>query len=294
MVGLLALPGLVSGVAAQTPPVAPPAQPPGQPQAPLPPTNIGPVLRSVELRIVPENVFTTVPAETYLYYIRTRGSGGGKWVPYDDATEASLLADFDRLFATPFIDDLRIEVVDSPYPNGVMGKHVIFFIEERRRIKIVDYPGSKEVAVSDIESKLKELNIEIKLDSPVDDAVVRRVSGVVKSLYADKGYQYATVTPTTKPVAGGPKLVHLSFNINQGPKVRIREVVFDGNTEVSDGDLRKQLKANKPRGMFGFISGGGTCSTDFRSARTTSPNSRSASTAIPRSSPTSSTSRTRA
>jgi hypothetical protein len=89
MVGLLALPGLVSGVAAQTPPVAPPAQPPGQPQAPLPPTNIGPVLRSVELRIVPENVFTTVPAETYLYYIRTRGSGGGKWVPYDAAAEAS-------------------------------------------------------------------------------------------------------------------------------------------------------------------------------------------------------------
>jgi outer membrane protein insertion porin family len=35
-------------------------------------------------------------------------------------------------------------------------------------------------------------------------------------------------------------------------------VVFDGNTEVSDGELRGQLKANKPKGFFGFISGGGT------------------------------------
>ena len=46
------------------------------------------------------------------------------------------------------------------------------------RIKIVDYPGSKEVAVADIENKLKELNVEVKLDSPLDDAVVRRVAGV--------------------------------------------------------------------------------------------------------------------
>ena len=81
------------------------------------------------------------------YYIRTVPSQPvtrGTWVPYNTATEASLAADFDRLFTTPFIDDLRIEVVDSPYPNGVIGKVAIFFIEERRRIKIVDYPGSKE------------------------------------------------------------------------------------------------------------------------------------------------------
>lgn len=261
IVVMVALAGPAPEAAAQTPPVPPQAQAPAQPApAALPPTDIGPVLRFLELRIVPENVFTVVPHETYLYYIRTRPSDppNAKWVPYNSATEASLLADFDRLFTTPFIDDLRIEVIDSPYPNGVMGKHVVFFIEERRRIKIVDYPGSKEVAVADIENKLKELNVEVKLDSPLDDAVVRRVAGVVRTLYADKGYQYATVTPTTKPATGGPKLVHLSFNINPGPKVKIREVVFDGNSEVSDGELRKQMKSNKPRGMLGFITGGGT------------------------------------
>ena len=270
LMAVVALTGLVPafahGPAAQTPPPltqqAQQAQPPAQPQAPpLPPTDIGPVLRSIELRFVPDNVFTMVPSETYLYYVRTVASrpvSMGTWVPYNAATEASLLADFDRLFATPFIDDLRIEVVDTEYPNGVIGKQVVFLIEERRRIKIVDYPGSKEVAIADIESKLKELSLDLRLDSPVDDAVVRRVAGVVRTLYAEKGYQFATVTPTTKPVAGGPKLVHLSFNIEQGPKVRIRDVVFDGNNEVSDGALRKQMKINKSRGFFGFISGGGT------------------------------------
>jgi len=258
--GPASVPGLVSEAAAQTPPAPQQAQPPAQ--APLlPPTDIGPVLRSIELRMVPENVFSVVPAETYLYYIRTVPSqprDKGLWVPFNAATEASLLADFDRLWTTPLVDDVRIEVFDSAYANGVIGKQVIFFIEERRRVKIVDYPGSKEVPVADIEKKLGELNIDLKLDSPIDDAVVRRVAGVVKTLYSEKGYQFATVTPTTKGVAGGPKLVHLSFNIDQGPKVKIREVVFDGNTEVSDGDLRKQMKENKSRGFLSFISGGGT------------------------------------
>ncbi len=245
---------------AQTPPTPPAGQAQAQPPQALPPTDIGPVLWGVELRVVPDNVFTVVPAETYLYYIRTRAStpSTGNWVRFDEATERALLADFDRLIATPFVDDLRIEVLDRPYPNGVMGKHVIFFIEEKRRIKIVDYQGSREVAVADIESRLKENNIEIRLDSPIDDSVIRRVAGVVKELYGEKGFQYATVTPSQRPAPGGPKLVHLTFNIDQGPKVKIREVIFDGNTVVSDGALRDQLKTNKPRGALGFLGGGGT------------------------------------
>lgn len=254
---VLSGPWLVTAASAQTPPQPPQGQAAQPPAQALPPAGSGPVLRGIELRFVPENTFSVVPQETYLYYIRTRPSSPSTntWVPYN---EADILADFDRLWTTPFLDDLRIEVIDRPYPNGVMGKHVIFIIEERRRVKIVDYPGSKEVPVADIEKKLTELSIDLKLDSPIDDAIVRRVAGVVKELYSEKGFQFATVTPSTKPMTGGQKLVHLSFTIDQGPKVKIREVIFDGNEQVSDGDLRGQLKVNKARGFLAFIGGGGT------------------------------------
>ena len=33
---------------------------------------------------------------------------------------------------------------------------------------------------------------------------------------------------------GGPKLLHLTFNIKQGPKFRLIEIIFDGNKAVSD------------------------------------------------------------
>ena len=49
---------------------------------------------------------------------------------------------------------------------------------------------------------------------------------------------------------GGPKLVHLTFQIDEGPKVKIRTIDFVGNKAISDGTLRKQMKENKQRGFI--------------------------------------------
>ena len=88
------------------------------------------------------------------------------------------------------------------------------------------------------------------------------MAGVVRELYAEKGYQYAQVKPEIKEVAGGPKTIHLSFNITEGPKVRIDDIEFLGNQAVSDSTLGRKMKENKGRGFFGFITGGGTFKED--------------------------------
>ncbi len=67
---------------------------------------------------------------------RPRWPSQNKWAPYD---EDAVQADFWNLWRTNFLDNLWIEVIDEPYDNGVMGKHVIFHIEERSRVKVVDY-----------------------------------------------------------------------------------------------------------------------------------------------------------
>ena len=82
--------------------------------------------------------------------------------------EETVLEDFKRLWATNFLDNLSIEVKDAPYENGVVGKHVIYALEERQRVKIVDYTGSKKVDQTKIDEKLKEENISIRLDSFID------------------------------------------------------------------------------------------------------------------------------
>lgn len=227
-----------------------------------PPAGSGPVVTAIVLCFEKQGGFPVIEANTYLYYIqmaaRTSKPSLDQWVPYDDSVEQTVLADFKRLWATNFLDDLIIDVRDIRYENGVIGKVIIYSMEERQRVKIVDYVGSKRVEQSKIEEELKKKGITIRLDSFIDPGLVRRVAGIVRELYAEKGYQFAEVKPEIKEVSGGPKLVHLTFNILEGPKVKIRDVEFVGNKAIGDGKLAKQMKENKSKGFLSFITGGGT------------------------------------
>jgi outer membrane protein insertion porin family len=251
--------GLALPAAGQPPAQAgqPPAQTQTEAQAEqMPPAGSAPVVRFIQLQFHPTNQ-SVIDPQTYLYYIHTRPSSSaeGRWEPYNEQT---VLEDFRRLWATSFLDNLWIEVTDAPYPNGVIGKHIIYHMEERQRVKIVDYVGSKKVEVSKIDEKLREENLVIRLDSFIDPSKVQRVANIVRGLYGEKGYEYAQVKPEITELPGGPKLVHLSFVIDQGPKVRIRDVDFVGNKAYSDGKLESKMKENKAAWFFSFISGRGT------------------------------------
>jgi outer membrane protein insertion porin family len=225
-----------------------------------PPAGTGPVLRQVELCLPTQDNIASIDAETYLFYIRTRGSrpSVNAWVPWNDEAEEELVEDFKRLWATNFLDDLAIEVIDTTYPNGEIGKYVRIRMEERQRVKVVEYVGSKRVEATKVDEKLREINNVIRLDSFIDPGQIRRVETVVREMLAEKGYMDATVTHKITPVPGGPKLVNLTFEIDDGPKVFIRRLEFIGNQAYSDRKLRGRMKENKPRGMFSFLSGKGT------------------------------------
>ena len=66
---------------------------------------------------------STVESETYMYYIKLRPSqpSQGIFVPYDEAAEQTMLADFKALWATNFLEDLSIE------------RHRLHLPERRRR-----------------------------------------------------------------------------------------------------------------------------------------------------------------
>lgn len=222
----------------------------------MPPADSPVLYRCVELRAHPTNE-TFVDPETYQNYLRAAWSmpSQGKWVPYN---EQMIQGDFWNLWNTGFLDDLWVEVLDEPYANGVGGKHVIFHFEERSRVKVVDYMGSDKVSIGAIEDALSERSIRVNLDSFVDQSVIRQIRSVIRELYADKGYHDVRIETEQRELPGGPKLTHLVFNINEGPKYQIREVVFDGNQEFSDGKLRGQLQENRQPGLFSMFTGAGT------------------------------------
>ncbi|MEO8069916.1 MAG: outer membrane protein assembly factor BamA [Acidobacteriota bacterium] len=230
----------------------------------LPPAGAAPVYRCVQFIFHPHNdpVAETSPLvdpATYPYHLKAAWSqrSQNRWVPYD---ESAIIGDFMNLWRTNFLEDLWIEVIDEPYSNGVVGKHVVFHAEERARIKVVDYlpaSGKLQVDISKIESTLRERAIEVRLDSFVDESTIRQVKGVIRELYAEKGYNNAVINTEATEMPGGPKLMHLTFRIDQGPEVEIREIAFDGNEAFDDDKLRDQMKDTKQKSWSSALSGDG-------------------------------------
>jgi len=198
--------------------------------------------------------------ETYLYYIHLKPSqpSQGVWTPDDEAAEKVIHEDFLRLWGTGFLDNLWIERQPYVFSNGVVGQLITYHLEERQRIKIVDYVGTKELETSKINERLKDAMAEIRLDTFVDPALVKKVAGLVRDMLKEKGFQNAEVTPEIQLMAAGPKVIHLTFHMSEGPKVKIKRIVFTGNENVSARTLKQKMADNKELWFLSFISGRGT------------------------------------
>ena len=148
---------------------------------------------------------------------------------------------------------------DYAFTNGVIGKIVIYHMEERQRVKIVDFVGSKEIEQTKIDEKLREENVQVRMDSFINDSSIRRTKAIIRSMLSEKGYLDSTVTHEVKPMpAQGAKTVHLTFTIEEGPKYIVRDIDFVGNKAVSDRSLKRRMKETKERWLFSFVTGRGT------------------------------------
>ena len=227
------------------------------PPAALPPAGSGPVVYFITVCFPNQGNQPLVEPQTYLYYMQSPDlislPSQNIWKPYSEAAEQTIIADHKRLWATNFLDDLKIEVLDFPFSNGVIGKVVVYQLEERQRIKNTVYnEGTKAIEQSNVEEKLRELGITIRLDSFVDQSTEKRVANVIRELMVAKGYQEAKVDIVHEPLPGGPKTVALKFKVTEGPKVKISNVDFVGNKVYSDGKIRGRMKTNKGGGFWIF------------------------------------------
>ncbi|HEY6554470.1 MAG TPA: POTRA domain-containing protein, partial [Vicinamibacteria bacterium] len=173
--------------------------------------------------------------ETLLFYVSTK--------PGDRFDERRVRDDFRRLWDTGFLDDLQVEERDGPG-----GKIIIFRVSERKRVQIVDFRGSKALSTTAIEDELKKRDVALKIDTFYDPARARRVEEVIKEMLDAKGRPFGTAKHDAKTIGGAG--MQVSFTIDDGPKAKVKEVTFDGNSVFSDAKLRGQMKKIKPSGLF--------------------------------------------
>ena len=158
---------------------------------------------------------------------------------YDPQT---LRRDFMILWNTGYFDDLRLEVED-----GEIGKIVRFVVVERRIVRTIRYEGNKSATISDILERFKERKVGLSVESRYDPTKVNAAAFVLKELLGERGRQYAEVTPEVRQIP--PSSVEVVFNIDEGPKVKVGKVSFEGNEVMSARQARRAMKNTKPIGI---------------------------------------------
>ena len=150
--------------------------------------------------------------------------------PGDPVNDDALRRDFHALWNTQYFEDIRLEIEDSAdKPNQ---KIIIFYVTERPIIRRIEYKGNKSVSESDILDRFKDRKVGLSIESQFDPTRIKKAEVVLKELLAEHGRQFATVKPTFERLPG-TNAVKLTFNIDEGPKVKVGKILITGNTAFS-------------------------------------------------------------
>jgi len=220
-----------------TPEQQPPAQP-GKPQleapkaapeAPAP--TAGNVIEDVQFRGARRVPLDTLRAQTP----NTRKG--------DIYNEDALHRDFMTLWNSGRFDDIRVET--EPGKSGIVVRWVL---TERRVIRSINYSkGMKSVSVSEVLDRFKERKVGLVTESQYDPNKVQRAAVVLKEYLAERGRQYATVEPEIRQVP--PSSLEITFNVNEGPKVKVGKIDIEGNQAISDREVISAMKNLHPIGV---------------------------------------------
>ncbi len=184
----------------------------------------------------------TLGEETMNHYLFGKQADGPRRLDVEDLDER-----IRKLWDRELIDDISVQV--EPVAGGVK---LIVRLVERPILVSVEYSGLKRVNRSDIVEQADRERIEVYENQPLQLGELKRLKFAIEDLYKEKGYRFAEVTYTLEDMGKGQK--RAVFAIDEGDKVKIGDIDFDGNTVFSDWRLRLSMKDTKESGLISRIS----------------------------------------
>jgi len=158
--------------------------------------------------------------------------------------ESVVDADVRALYRLGFFDDVTASL------NQVDGQWVLNYdVRERPFVRQVRIEGNKKIEKEELEGMLR-----IRPNTILDPEKARSGIEEAKNAYEKKGLLDADIRLETSPA--GENEVDVTFVIDERDPIRIREILFEGNQQFSDSDLKK-IMATDERWLLSFITGAG-------------------------------------
>lgn len=181
-----------------------------------------------------------VTEETILYYLSSREG--------DYFNRELLRRDFMVLWSTGFFSNIKI-VEDE----GTNGKIVKIIVEENPVIKDIIYKTGKKLKEDDIINKLKEKDEYVLPYSYYNSSKIQKIERTIRDLLVEKGLTAGEVR--TEISKKGKNELEVIFHINEGPKIKVGDIEFEGDPRLQESLLTGAMKQNKEHGLISWITG---------------------------------------
>jgi outer membrane protein insertion porin family len=157
-----------------------------------------------------------------------------------------------RLFATGKFADIFIfgQKVDG-------GVKLIINLREFPRIRSIAFRGNDKVKDTDLREAFP-----VSIGQFGNPAAVRRDLQPLRELYWEKGYYNVAISPDSS-VIDERNMQDLVIAVEEGEKVKVKSITFEGNEVLTDGGLRGAMD----QGTTGFLKSGTFKKTTFEEDR---------------------------
>jgi outer membrane protein insertion porin family len=173
-----------------------------------------------------------------IYYIQTR--------PGDNYNPDQVARDLQTILSLGFFDKVGTRVTEEVGPRG--GVNITFIVKELPIIRDIQFEGLKSVSESDVLKTFREKRVGISKEAIYDPVKVNNAIRVIKELLAAKGHPNATIAKGEENVSATS--VAITFQVTEGPRVRIAEIRFEGSKVFKSGKLRDQMKYVQEAGLI--------------------------------------------
>jgi len=162
---------------------------------------------------------------------------------------ARLREDLKAVYKMGYFTDVKLDVSDTPE-----GRVLTLLVKEKPAIKEIIVIGNlKQKRDSILEAT------DLKPFIVVSEANIQENINKIINFYRDKGFYEAKVTYELQPVTDTE--ANLVLKIDEGGKLAIKEIEFEGNHSVKSKDLRGIMET-KEKSLLSWITGTGKLSKD--------------------------------
>lgn len=149
-----------------------------------------------------------------------------------------------KLWDQGLFEDARIEV------TRIQGEQVFLNIAlvERPRISKYSLTGVRKGETEDLRDKIKLTRGDV-----VTDNLLVRTKDIIKDHYIAKGFFDTEVDITRQRDTARPNEVVLAINIKKNQRVRISDISFEGNKQLTESSLKSSMKKTKESGAYKML-----------------------------------------